>query len=576
MRTAIAIMACLLLGTPAAWAQNISPLVPDTIYHGGRILTVDEPFTIAQAFAVRGDKFIAVGSNADILALAGPHTQRVDLRGHTVAPGLMDNHNHMIWKSRNLHRGISMSGVRSIADITDRVKQQAAKLRPGEVVVGSGDWVVSALAERRLPTRQELDEAAPHNPVFIFHAGRNNASLNSISLKLLGIDFNTKDWGSFPILRDARGEPTGELSGGEQVYEADLRMLPQAPQEEQIKWLEEQQRQHHALGLTGIRELVLSPWHMRTYHEMHRQGRLTLRISMGIMLGVQHVDGSNPIQLEQYLTAFPPLPGLGDDMLQLDGTVAEFEVTTQRVSAWNREPYPRDSNNPGFNIARWPHSALLNPVYDKKGNFYGIHRLPTPMFHDVVKRMNRLGYRPGFHVSGDAALDWHLDAYEAADRDQSIQGKRWVVEHNGGPDVATIDRIVKLDMILSIQRHIGPLRTQIERGMIATIGSDYPAFPNNPFINLATHITRKDAQGQVYDQSQRISREQALRMATINNAYLMFREKKTGSIEAGKLADFVVLSADFMTVPEDDIRSLRALATYVGGKKVFAREGSGF
>ena len=149
-----------------------------------------------------------------------------------------------------------------------------------------------------------------------------------------------------------------------------------------------------------------------------------------------------------------------------------------------------------------------------------------------------------------------------------------MVEHDGGPDEATIDRIVKLGMILSIQRHIGPLRTQIERGMIATVGSDYPAFPNNPFVNIAIHITRKNAQGQVFDQSQKISREQALRMATINNAYLMFKEKKVGSIEAGKLADFVVLSADFMSVPEDRIRSLRAQATYVGGRKVFAREGS--
>lgn len=574
MRIVIAIVALSVWVSPV-WAQGTSAFTPDAIYHSGRVLTVDQPFTIAEAFAVKGDKFIAVGSNADIRALAGSATQQVDLRGSTVIPGLMDNHNHMIWKSRVLHRGISMAGVRSVAEMTDRVKKQAAKLRPGEVVVGNGDWGVSDLADRRLPTRQELDQAAPHNPVFIFHTGRNNASLNSLSLKILGIDFNTTDWGSFPILRDERGEPTGELSGGEQVYEADLRILPQATQEEQIKWLEEQQQQHHALGLTGIRELVLSPWHMRTYYEMHRQGRLTLRVSMGIMLGVQHVDGSNPIQLEQYLTAFPPLTGLGDDILQLDGTVAEFEVTTQRVSAWNREPYPRDSDNPGFNIVRWPHSKLLNPVYDQEGNFYGIHRLPTPMFHDVVKRLNRLGYRPGFHVSGDAALDWHIGAYEAADGDQSIKGKRWVVEHNGGPDVATIDRILKLGMILSIQRQIGPLRTQIERGMVATLGSDYPAFPNNPFVNLATHITRKDAQGQVYDQSERITREQALRMMTINNAYLMFKEKKVGSIEAGKLADFVILSADFMTVPEDKIRSLQALATYVGGKKVFARQGSG-
>jgi predicted amidohydrolase YtcJ len=576
MRIVVALATWLIAGICVVAAQDLSPLAPDAIYLNGRVLTVDSAFTTTEAFAVKDGKFIAVGSNDAMRALAGPKTQQVDLRGRTVIPGLMDNHNHMIWKSRNLHRGISMAGVRSTSDMLDRIKEQAAQHRPGEVIVGNGDWQVEQLAERRLPTRKELDEAAPNNPVFIFHTGRNNASLNSISLKILGIDFNTTDWGSFPILRDEKGEPTGELSGGEQVYAADLRMLPQSPLEEQIKWLEEQQREHQALGITGIRELVLSPWHQRIYYEMHRQGRLTIRVSMGVMIGAQHVDGFSPIQMETYLTALPPMAGLGDDVLQFDGTAAEFEVTTQRVSALNREPYPRNSNNPGFNIARWPHSKLLNPVYDQNGNFYGIHRLPTPMFHGVVKTMNRLGYRPGFHVSGDGALDWHLDAYEAADRDQSIKGKRWVVEHNGGPDIKTIDRIVKLDMILSLQRQIGPLRTQIERGMRVTLGSDYPAFPNNPFVNLSIHITRKDAQGQVYDQSEKISREQALRMVTINNAYLMFKEHKTGSIEAGKLADFVILSGDFMTVPDDEIRSLRPLATFIGGRKVFAQDGGDF
>lgn len=128
-------------------------------------------------------------------------------------------------------------------------------------------------------------------------------------------------------------------------------MLPQPTDEEHIRWLEEQQAQQHALGLTGVRELVLSPGHMRTYAEMHRQGRLTMRVSMGIMFGVQHVDGFNPIQMDEYLTAFPPFPGLGDDTPQLDGTLAEFEVTTQRTSTWNCEPYPSDSDNSVFNIA---------------------------------------------------------------------------------------------------------------------------------------------------------------------------------------------------------------------------------
>jgi predicted amidohydrolase YtcJ len=301
-----------------------------------------------------------------------------------------------------------------------------------------------------------------------------------------------------------------------------------------------------------------------------------MRVSMGIMFGVQHVDGFNPVQMDEYLTAFPPFPGLGDDTLQLDGTLAEFEATTQRTSTWNREPYPPDSNNSGFNIALWPHSKYMNPVFDEEGNFYGIHRLPTEMFQNVVKKMNRYGYRPGFHISGTAALDWHLDAYEAADRDQSVEGKRWVIEHNGGEETASMDRIVKLGMILSLQRQMRPLRTQLDRGMKVSLGSDYPAGTNNPFTIMALHVTRRNAQGQVRDPSQKITREEVLRMATINNAYMMFKEDRTGSIEAGKLADFVVLSADFMSVPEDEIQSILPVATFVGSRKVFANAGDGF
>lgn len=198
------------------------------------------------------------------------------------------------------------------------------------------------------------------------------------------------------------------------------------------------------------------------------------------------------------------------------------------------------------------------------------------MFIDVVKKMNRYGYRPGFHISGDAALDWHLDAYEAADRDLSIKGRRWVAEHNGGDYPEQTARLIKMEMVLSLQRQLGPLRRQVDSGLTVSLGSDWPAFSNNPFDVMALHITRKNAQGNVVDASQKITRAEALRMATINNAYMTFKEKKTGSIEAGRLADFLVLDADIMTVPEDQIKSILPMATYVGGKKVFSKPGGGF
>ena len=200
--------------------------------------------------------------------------------------------------------------------------------------------------------------------------------------------------------------------------------------EEQIEFLEREQAVQHALGFTGIRELVLpvsEAFGMRTYSEMNQQGRLAMRVSMGMMYGVQHVDGWNEKQMDEMMSDLPPFPGLGDDMLQFDGTAAEFEVTTQRVSTWNRTPYPPDSNNIGLSIARWPHSPLLNVVRDDEGRFYGIHLLPTEMFHDVVKRMNRYGYRASFHISGKcraglASRRVRSGGRRAVDRRQALGG----------------------------------------------------------------------------------------------------------------------------------------------------------
>lgn len=361
----------IMISAGALVGQQSPVLAPDTIYHNGKVITVDTPFTIAEAFAVKGDRFVAVGRNAEIRALGGPRTQQVDLRGRAVIPGLMDNHNHQIWRARVLHRGIDMINVPSLAEMLSRIRQSASRAKPGEVIVASGGWVPARFPEKRGPNKKDLDEAAPNNPVFVFQSGRNNANLNSAALRVLGIDRNTKDWGSFPILRDdTTGEPSGELSGGEQVLTADWKMLPQPSTDQQIQWLMEQQQEQHGLGLTGIRDLVLPVEYMRVYQEMHRQGKLTMRVSMGLMFGAQHVDGWNPVQMDQMLSAFPGFPGLGDDTLQLDATLAEFEVTTQRVSTWNRKPYPSDSNNIGLSIARWPHSDLMQVVKDAQGNFY--------------------------------------------------------------------------------------------------------------------------------------------------------------------------------------------------------------
>src|ERR1019366_3701946 len=160
---------CLTLSVSVLFAQQIPPqLAPDAVYYNGKIVTVDKPFTIAEAFAVKGDRFIAVGNNAEIRALAGRNTQLLDLQGHTVIPGLMDNHNHMIWHARDIHRGIDMINAPSLTEMLNRIRQGAAKAKPGEVIVASGGWNRAIFPEKRGPNKKDLDDAAPNNPVFLF------------------------------------------------------------------------------------------------------------------------------------------------------------------------------------------------------------------------------------------------------------------------------------------------------------------------------------------------------------------------------------------------------------------------
>jgi len=594
-RSASRILFFIALLTAPLFAQRVSSLLaPDAIYYNGKIITVDKPFRIVEAFAVKGDCFLAVGKNADIRPLAGSNTQLIDLHGHAVVPGIMDNHNHMIWRARVLHRGIDMIDVPSLAEMLSRIHQAAGKAKPGEVIVASGGWNPRAFPEKRGPMRKDLDDAAPDNPVMVFQSGRNNANLNSAALKVLGIDRNTKEWGSFPVLRDENGEPTGELSGGEQVMTADWKIAPQPSTEEEIEWLMDEQKMLQAAGLTGIREISIPVEYMRVYMQMQREEKLTMRVSMGLTFGVQHVDGENPRQMDAMLAPFPQLPGFGNPMLSFDGTLAEFEVDTQRVGNMMREPFIRhgDKKYEGENIARWPHPAEMKLLTDDQGNYYGIQRISTEHFVDVVRKMNQYGLRPGFHISGDRGLDMNLDAYEAADRDSSIKNKRWVVEHIQYSHPDQMDRLAKLKILVSTQEqamngpsdnfskdlndHEQPIREWLDHGLIVSSGSDWPAFDYHPFKYLGFYVTRIDSRGNPMGPQEKISREDALRLATINNAYMMFKEKDLGSIEADKLADFVILSDDYMTIPAEKIKNITPLATFIGGHKVFVKPGETF
>jgi predicted amidohydrolase YtcJ len=541
-------------------AQRMLPAAPDLILTNGKIITVDDENRVLQAVAIRGDRFLAIGTNAEVLALKGPGTRTIDLRGHAVIPGLMDNHNHQ-YHVALLQRGVDVRGVPSLAEMLDRLRR-AASAAPGTATVFSSDgWEPDEFPEKRVPSRHELDAIAANRPIVVYES-RGRVYVNSPALAALGFSRETTSVGNVTAGRAPDGELDGLLTGSPaSVLNLTAKIVPPPTLDEKKALIAKVQAQQHEMGLTGIRELQIHPDVMRAYYELWRDRALTMRVSVGLEL-----NAGEEARLEQMIAPWGIGPGFGDEWLRIDG-IAEY--------------------NPG--------DQLREPYADRDGKDVGTLRLPEERFREAILTMNKYGWRPAIHISGDRTLDIVLDAYEAADRQRSIRDRRWIVEHIPLVHRDQMERIKRLGVVVSaqFQPYAGagnmlkrwgkqradravPMRELLDHGLIVSGGSDWPGAPNNPFVNIYFYVTRKTMGEGTVGPAQKITREEALRVETINNAYLTFEEKIKGSIEPGKLADFVILSDDILTVPEDKILNVRPLATYVGGRQVYLRSGSGF
>lgn len=357
------------LVAPGAIAQQGINAPPDAIFYNGKIITVDSGFTIAQAFAVRGGEYVAVGTDAAIRPLARANTRLIDLKGSAVTPGLSDNHDHL-YNSAKVMRGIDLVGATSTAEVVKRLRNGFAKAKPAETVFGSVGW--------RAPlTRNDLDQISADVPIVALRARRGAAVMNSAALKKAGISKDMQSYMGKEIPKDSSGELTGETPD----YPAGLfvvdKVVPLPTPGEEEQWIEAGQKQRNALGITSIRDLSNWPHAMRAFERIWRQGRLTVRVSLGLELAV-----SDPADLarQQMVT-----PGFGDHWLRID-------------SAGER-PHPPEGD------------ATLEE------------------YKALMLELNRLGWRHSPHVGTNEALEEVLQAYEAADRESPIRDRRWVVEH---------------------------------------------------------------------------------------------------------------------------------------------------
>ena len=548
----------------------------DLILTNGKIITVDPAFTIAQAIAIAGDRILAVGPDAAMAAMASPATRVVDLKGKAVIPGITDGHAHM---DREALRNVfpALGPVRSIRDIQDRIAELARAKQPGEWIVtmpiGDPPYyfdVPESLAEKRWPTRQELDAAAPENPVFIrsiWGYWRGTFPLvscaNTEALRRVGITRDTvSPVDTVKIEKDANGDPTGVFVEREMAPVAELIWFRQAAAftpADRLRTLPQSARAYHAFGTTSVFEgHGASTELLRTYKQAHREGALTMRAALAFSPNWQAAGAAPLGPFVEAWAGWLGEPGFGNDWLKMSGLYVHAGREAADDVRARAAPY---TGWAGFNSN---------------------HGLPREQAKQLLLHCAANDIRAVMIGSSN------LDLYDEVDREIPLQGRRWVISHISTIPPRDIERIVRMGLVLTThtnnylykglhaqaqrlppERHgeIVPLRSLLNAGVKVSLATDN--VPVSPFLPIWQTVARTSYQTKErIGAGEALSRADALRCATVGGAYLTFDENKKGSLEVGKLADVAVVSADPLVTEESSIPDTHSLMTMVGGRIV--------
>jgi predicted amidohydrolase YtcJ len=449
----------------------------------------------------------------------------------------------------------------SISDMVEAVRQKAATSEPGEWILGRG-WDQAKLSDHRNPTRWDLDQAAPDNPVWLTRTCGHIGVVNSLALEIGGVSKDTPQPVGGNIEKDEQGEPTGLLEEGPAMNIV-RQHIPKTSFEGTCEAIRQAARAFNEAGITGVTDAGVGNMVMRSYQKVAEDGDLTVRVNMmlaGTLVGETAEEGAERI------SDFPIVTGYGNDFLRFLGLKLLIDGGIGGRTALLREPYEDDPDNKGI---------LTMPV------------------EDLQKRVdagNLAGMMVGIHCAGGGAMDLVLNAFEETDRKRPIKGRRFALIHAYQPTEENFEQCRRLGVVVASQpsflyylgdsyhenvgdersKWLKPHRAWIDNGIPVASGTDSPVTPYLPFPSLWASIARRtEVQGIQMGTEQKISREEAIRLYTINGAYQTFEEESKGSIEAGKLADMIVIDRDILTCPEDDIRDTKVLRTILGGKTVY-------
>jgi predicted amidohydrolase YtcJ len=545
LKRAVAAVAAAIAAT--ALPVTAQQVAPDLILSNGKIITVDERFSIAQALAISGERIVAVGTNQEINRLAGPNTRRIDLGGKAVIPGLIDNHMHLLragvtWKSE-----VRLDGVESRKQALEMVRLRARAIPRGDWVYTLGGWAIEQFSDNSTPlTREELDEVAPDHPVFL-QASYYEAYLNSRALQAFGLDENTAaaPW----LVRDAAGKPTGRI--GEAGFRALVNKLPIPAPPDVESSTTAMIADLNRMGLTTFGSAGCEADLLRLYRRWADQKELNVRVFCINGVGV----GTTPEQVEKALP----------------------QISQMKL-------FQGDHYIDHIFFGEGVYGPLHDPMFLRKSD-------PKPeqlaLWRRIVTEIAKAGLPLHVHANLENTIDGFLDQIEAVNKEYPIKNLRWVLAHANQLNASHLARMRELGMYAAVhpwavingginQRvfgerayDLGALDVIQKSGIVWGLGSDgNRANQILPLVTLGWAVTGKMVGGTKVMRHP-ISREDALIAHTRMNAYLVFQENNLGSLQPGKLADLVALDRDYLTVPADQIKDIKPVLTMVGGRVVY-------
>jgi predicted amidohydrolase YtcJ len=545
----------------------------DLILQNGKIVTVDSGFSIRQAVAIKDGKITVAGTNQAVLAERGAKTRVIDLHGRTVLPGLFDSHVHPLGAGLSEYRA-PLPPLNSFAAVQSYIRARARQLPKGAWIVIPRTFP-TRLEELKMPTREVLDVDPDHPVAF-------DASYvwiaNSLALKISGITRDTPNPPGGEIVKDKNGEPNGILKNAQHLLRFDRQETSGYKEADKLQALEDQLKRYVVAGLTSVNDRAVDAETVALYQKLKAAGRLPIRVAL-----TWRPDAARPTEtLVKAINTAPYHTNTGDDWLKF----AAFKLTLD------------GGMTIGTAFQRYPYGPFGKQLYgktdpDDRGQLF----IAPDKLLTVMRAARNHGWQLTTHDQGGGAVDAWLDCLQALDKEKPIRDSRSFVMHASFQSPEAIARMKKMGILADTQsqwlyhdgaalekvfgtngmRYFFPLRSYLDAGIIVAAGSDHmighdknkAVNPYNPFLSMWIEIARKTDRGEVIHPEEKITRAEAIKTHTIWGAYMQFAEKQRGSIEAGKLADLVVIDRDILSCPEGQIKDIQPLMTILNGKVVF-------